>query len=126
MTEPHPTWPGKRRGKYNNRQVQADGHTFDSQAEHRRYCELKLLEQAGDIEDLRVHTRWELQPAFQAPDGQRVRAITYEDDFSYFDFDKDRFVVEDVKGHQTAVFKIKAKMFRFSYPDFDFRIVKAK
>ena len=125
MTEPGPTWPSKRRGKYNNRTVDADGHTFDSQAEYRRYCDLKLLQQAGEIRDLRVHTRWELLAAFRLKDGTWQRAITYEDDFNYVEVDTDAFVVEDVKGVRTQVFRLKEKLFRANYPDFDFRIVEA-
>ena len=39
--------------KYNNRRVKADGHTFDSGAEYRRYRDLLMLEQAGAIHKLK-------------------------------------------------------------------------
>lgn len=125
MTEPAPVWSGKRHGKYNNRKVEADGYTFDSQAEYRRYCELKLMEQAGEIVELRVHERWELLAAFRRKDGTWQRAITYEDDFDYIETATGQFVVEDVKGARTQVFRLKEKLFRANYPDFDFRIVEA-
>lgn len=124
MTEPPPAWPRKRRGKYNNRKVEADGYTFDSQAEYRRYCELKLMQQAGEISNLRVHTRWELLAAFRRKDGVWQRAITYEDDSDYVETATGKFVVEDVKGARTQVFRLKEKLFRANYPDFDFRIVE--
>jgi len=125
VTEPGPVWPGDRRSKYNNRKVEADGYTFDSQAEYRRYCELKLMERAGEIVELRVHERWELLAAFRRKDGIWQRAITYEDDFDYVEVATGAFVVEDVKGARTQVFRLKEKLFRANYPDFDFRIVEA-
>jgi hypothetical protein len=33
-----------------------------------------------------------------------------------------RTVVEDYKGFQTAVFKLKAKIFRFKFPDIELRL----
>jgi len=126
VTEPAPVWIEEEpHGKYNNRKVRADGYTFDSKAEHRRYCELKLMEQAGEISDLRVHTQWELLAAFRRNDGKWQRAITYEDDFDYVEVATDAFVIEDVKGARTQVFNLKEKLFRANYPDFEFRIVEA-
>jgi len=33
-------------------------------------------------------------------------------------------VVEDFKGMETAVFKLKAKMFRYKYPEMELRVTK--
>jgi len=115
--------------KYGNRKKEVDGYTFDSLAEAARYQELCLLEAAGEIGMLKVHPRYELQPAFTDASGKRQRAITYEADFEYQDRSEIvwRTVVEDVKGGrgtQTAVFKLKAKLFRFKYPQLCFEVVE--
>lgn len=111
-------WP-KRRGKYGNKKVQADGHTFDSKAEHARYCELKLLERAGEIEELVLQPRFTIHDAYKHPvTGKRIRAIEYVADFQYTDTSTGALVVEDVKGGsatQTKEFKIKRKMFERRY-----------
>ena len=111
-----------RKNKYNNRRTELDGYTFDSIAESRRYAELKLLEKAGIISDLRVHPVYQLQKSFRTPEGKSVRAINFELDFDYIE--NGIKVVEDVKGVETAAFKLKHKMFLKMYPDIRFEIVK--
>ena len=49
--------------KYNAVTTTIDGIKFASGAEAQRYCELKLLEKAGEIYDLEVHPRIQLQEA---------------------------------------------------------------
>lgn len=114
--------------KYRSRKVQVDGLAFDSQAEANRYGELLMLAQAGQIADLRTRPRWTLQPAFSSPDGRKVRAITYEADFSYQD--DGRLVVEDVKpawaGRKDGawrVFRLKAKLLLYTH-GIDVRVVE--
>jgi hypothetical protein len=114
----------RRAPKYSNTHVQSGGYAFDSKAEERRYHLLRLLERDGTIHDLRVHPVYELQPAFVTPGGRKVAAISYEGDFAYIEGDQP--VVEDVKGVETDVFKIKAKLFRFRYPTIELRILPAK
>ena len=122
MAAARPPWP--RKGKYANVKVELDGLTFDSKGEAARYQELRLLEEAGEISDLRIHTRWELQPGWRDETGKKWRPITYESDFDYTE--GDAFVVEDFKGVKTQVFRLKEKMFRFLYPEFLFRITEAQ
>jgi hypothetical protein len=103
------------RNKYNARRVKADGHTFDSQAEYRRYKELLLLQAAGEIKNLYVHPRYPLQPAFVDNDGTRYRSIHYTADFLYRDIPTGRWVVEDVKSAATAkseAFRLRWRLFR--------------
>jgi len=110
----------QRRAKYNAHPVDADGYHFDSLAEERRYRELRLLERNGDIEDLKVHPRFEIMPALNIK-GKHYRPTFYEGDFAYTENGVD--VVEDVKGVQTDVFKLKWKMMWMRYPLLDLRIV---
>ncbi len=108
--------------KYRNKPTEIDGIVFASRAESRRYEELKLLEFAGVISDLKCQPRYLLQEAFRR-DGKLIRAIEYVGDYG---FTEDGLAVcEDCKGMQTAVFKLKWKLALFVYPDVDFRIVSA-
>ena len=106
--------------KYNNKKVKIDGHTFDSIGESRRYQELKLLEGAGEISDLKLQPKFELQPTFRK-NGKTHRAITYTTDFQYIENGK--VIVEDFKGVRTQVFRIKQKMFEHKFDDLELRIV---
>ena len=112
--------------KYSARKVLADGHTFDSRAEHRRYQALKLLAVAGEIDQLEVHPRFELVPAFTDGQGKRHRAMTYEADFRYRDLSTFHVVVEDVKGVRTRAFSLKHKLLMYRNRGLDFRIVEAR
>lgn len=113
-----------RPNKYNNHKTIVDGIKFDSIREAERYQELKLLEEAGKISHL------ELQPVVVLQDkfvyrGKVIRAITYRADFAYFDHAANKGVIEDVKGMETDVFKIKKKMFQKKYGDlYDLRITR--
>jgi len=116
--------------KYHAVRTTIDGITFDSKREAARYSELKLLELAGEITSLTVHPRFLLADGFNIDGkGGRVRPIYYIADFKYLEGDDsfDSYIVEDVKGGkatQTAVFKLKAKLFRARYPEYELRIVK--
>jgi hypothetical protein len=118
------TWTNSPRNKYGNKRVKADGYTFDSQAEYRRYCELKLLEQAGEIIDLEVHPKFSLTPrGLDLWSRKPIRPRKYEGDFQYQE--DGHLVVEDVKGAATQLFKLKWDIVRLRYPHIEFRIVKA-
>lgn len=102
--------------KYHSKKVMVDGIEFMSKKEANRYRELKLLERAGKIKDLDLQHQFILQPPFKK-NGKTIRAITYKADFVYFDVDKCKNIVEDVKGYKTDVYQIKKKMFEYVYPD---------
>ncbi len=111
-----------RKHKYNAVRTQVDGIWFASGAEARRYGELKLLKEAGNITELRLQPRFTIRDA-AVVDGERTRKIEYVADFSYLEDDKK--IVEDVKGVETPMFVLKAKMFRARYcGDWELRIVK--
>lgn len=108
--------------KYNARKKSVDGITFDSQREAMRYSELKMLKMAGEIKDLQLQPEFMLQESFIDNKGAKHRPIIYKADFMYME--GSQVVVEDVKGMETAVFKLKKKMFLKQYPGIDFRIIK--
>lgn len=107
--------------KYRNKKVIVDGKKFDSKKEGDRYKELRLLERAGEISNLELQPRFLLQDSFKK-NGKTYRKIEYVADFKYIKNGKT--IVEDVKGIQTDVFKLKHKIFEKVYPDLELRIIK--
>jgi hypothetical protein len=105
--------------KYNNHKVRRDGLTFDSKKEHKRYNELLLLEQAGEIANLRRQVKFVLIPTQREPSkigtrggvkkGRLIeRECAYIADFVYTENGK--IVVEDTKGVRTKDYIIKRKL----------------
>lgn len=107
--------------KYRNKKIVVDNIKFDSNLEATRYKELKLLERAGTITDLELQPRFLLQDSFKK-NGRTFRKIEYVADFKYIENGKT--IVEDVKGMQTDVFKLKHKIFEKVYPDLELKIIK--
>lgn len=95
--------------KYRNKKVAVDGIVFDSKREANRWCELSLLERAGQIHNLERQTPFELIPA-QRINGKVVeRACKYIADFTYH-LPDGTYVVEDTKGVKTKDYIIKRKL----------------
>lgn len=106
--------------KYHSRKVVDEtGQVFDSKKELARWRELKLLEQAGEITNLRRQVPFELIPAQREPDttGPRGRVkkgkllerpTRYIADFVY-DAPGGQ-VVEDTKGMRTEAYIMKRKL----------------
>lgn len=95
--------PGAAYNKFNNRRIKTEDGWFDSQAELRRWNELKLLERAGEITDLQRQVDFPLIPA-----GAGLRAIVYRADFVYIE--RGERVVEDKKGYRDRVYKLKRRL----------------
>lgn len=109
--------------KYKNKKTQIDMYVFDSIAESKRYKELSLLERAGKIENLQLQPKFLLQESFRK-NGKTYRKIEYIADFMYEENGK--IIVEDVKGKETEVFKLKRKLFEKKYIGLELRIIKMK
>lgn len=96
-------------GKIPHTIMHADGYTFPSEIEYRRYCELRILERAQKIRTLRIHPKF----TFVMND-QKIG--TYSADSSYEELRPDGtwdFVVEEVKSSYTkdhAWYKRQKKM----------------
>lgn len=106
--------------KYHNKKITYDGIEFDSIREKNRYIQLKMLEKAGEIKDLELQKTFTLQPSFKK-NGTTYRAITYKADFVYLDLRTNKIVIEDTKGMRTEVYKIKRKLFEYTYPDLEIK-----
>lgn len=115
------------RSKYGSRKVTVDGITFDSRKEAARYQELKLLERAGEIRDLKRQVKYVLIPAQRAftneidkkgnfKKGKLLeRECAYIADFVYIDMKTGRITVEDTKGFKTKDYIIKRKLMLHAY-----------
>lgn len=76
----------------------------------------------GLIKDIKLQTRFELQPSFKK-NNKTIRAITYKSDFDYLTKDG-RHIVEDVKSKATEkdkVYRMKRKMLQYKYRDIEFK-----
>lgn len=106
----------EKKNKYNAQKTTLDGIEFDSKFESERYAQLRLLERAGAIQNLRTHPRYLLQDSFTYQ-GHKERKIEYEADFEYTLNGKK--IVEDTKseGTRTEVYKLKRKLFLYKYGD---------
>lgn len=93
--------------KYNNQPTERNGIKFDSRKEADRYEELMLLLKAGEIDNLKLQPQFTLQESYMTPEGERIRAIRYVADFSYWQ--EGDMVVEDVKSKATATAQYKMK-----------------
>ncbi len=91
--------------KYRAKVVVVDGIRFASQAEARRWSELRLLERAGQIVEL------VRQPEFAFFVGDKL-IFRYVADFKYHGalISNSGEVIEDVKGVRTPVYKLKKKL----------------
>lgn len=105
--------------KYGAKKITRNEETFDSAKEYRRYCELCLLEKAGEIKELKRQVPFELIPTQREPDtiGARgavkpgkllEKSVVYNADFTYYE--NGVFVVEDTKGMRTKDYIIKRKL----------------
>ena len=94
------------RRKYGNVKTEVDGITFDSKREADRWQELKLMQSAGQIEELERQVRFPLRV-------NREEVCCYIADFTYRRKTNGRgLVVEDVKGRRTRDYMIKRKLMR--------------
>jgi hypothetical protein len=111
------------KGRYGNvNKIEEDGIRFDSKREYLRYKDLKLLERAGEITDLRVHPKYPITiggiPIMVSSNQHNKwdRHLTYEADFDYLTKPPlGKRVIEDVKmqsGHRTGVYKLKRALMR--------------
>ena len=101
------------RHKYHAQPTVIDGIRFASKAEARRFRELKLLEQAGEIRELELQPRYPLYAP--ARGGGQEKVGTYCGDFAYRQGPRGVLVVEDVKGMDLPLSKWKRKHVLLQY-----------
>ncbi|WP_279525818.1 DUF1064 domain-containing protein [Staphylococcus gallinarum] len=97
--------------KYNAKKVEYKGITFDSKVECDYYQYLEQRLHVGGYDHIEIQPRYEL-----IPKNGKQRKAEYIADFALWDNDK-LIEVIDVKGMATETAKLKAKLFRYLYPD---------
>ena len=93
----------RRASKYRNVRTTVDGIKFASKKEAKRYAELALVQKAGRIHNLTCQ-----RPFTLAVNGATI--CKYLADFTYSEIPSGRYVVEDVKGFRTPIYRLKAKL----------------
>lgn len=116
--------------KYNAKKITDPftGDVFDSKKEYNRWCNLRLLERAGKITDLKRQVTFELIPTQREESTEVYKAgpqkglpkpgaiiekgVSYVADFTYYQDGK--YIVEDTKGYKKGaayqIFSIKRKL----------------
>ena len=109
--------------KYHAQPQVVDNIRFASQKEARRYRELKLLEKAGMIARLKLQQRFELcapktnlrgdvtDPEWMKTVGHYVADFCYDE----LTLEATQFVIEDVKGFKTPLYRWKKKHVEAQY-----------
>ena len=103
--------------KYKAKKTIINGITFDSKAEANHYVYLLRLKNQGVIRDLKLQVPFNLNVA-------GVHICKYIADFTYIDTKKN-YIVEDVKGVITPVFKLKQKLMKAIHR-IDIKIIKTR
>lgn len=110
--------PKEKKQKYSNKGIWYDGLFFRSQLECKRYCQLKILFNAGEI------AGYVLQPQFVLQEGNEAnKAITYSADFLILNKDG-TYEVEDTKGYESEQWKRTYKQFKLRYPGIELKVLK--
>ena len=108
------------RHKYGAKRTEVDGISFDSQREARHYLELKTRERFRDIRDLKLQPRYKTEINGEPlkirsrgfPGG---RTVTYVADFRYVVTATGETVVEDIRGLDTPVARLKRALVEHLY-----------
>jgi len=92
-----------KKNKYRNQPTYVDGKRFASKKEAKRYNELKLLKQAGDVINFECQKSWKLYGRYRYVCDFLVKWRNGTED------------VEDVKGFKTPVYKLKKAWMKDKY-----------
>ena len=107
-----------RESKYNAKptdRILPDGTVikFDSKKEAAYFDQLKVMEMAGVVRDIRLQVQFLLKPAYtDGRTGERFRAISYLADFTFEKLEdgKWKYHIVDVKGRKTKDYALKRKI----------------
>jgi len=108
IPKPNKNIKAARKSKYGNKRVEYMKIMFDSIGERDRYIFLKDCERRGEIRDLRTQVSFKLEVNDQLI-CRYIADFTYGIPISGSPF-ASRMIVDDFKGVETAIFKLKAKL----------------
>jgi hypothetical protein len=99
--------------KYHAIKTTVDGIKFDSKAEARRWAELVHLQNNEKIAALERQVAFELAPGVKLHGEKRKRPpIRYVADFTYFEYATNSEVIEDTKGQDTPMSRLKRHLMK--------------
>lgn len=112
--------PPGTKNKLHAEPTELDGIRFASKKEARRYAELKLLQSAGIIGPIELQPKYVLGSESAPvkikskgyPNGRRA---AYYADFKYYDYREKAWIVEDTKGYDTALSRLKRAIVEAQY-----------
>ena len=108
--------------KYHSKQVIVNGIKFQSKLEGTRYQQLLWLLNADEISDLKLQPEFQIFEGYiDSVTGEKHKSRYYVGDFKYTDKKSHQTIVEDTKGIETDVFKLKWEMVQEKYPEYVFR-----
>ena len=93
--------------KYGAEPVEVDGIRFDSKREARRWCALRQLEMAGEIEDLQRQVVLILHGKDEALRTRTGKPMRITIDFSYVERSTGMRIYEDAKGKPTRDYEVR-------------------
>ena len=93
--------------KYSAQRITVDGITFDSKREAKRWTELKLLEQAGEIIELRRQVVVPLEGRDGPLLARKGRQMRITVDFGYVEVATGLTIYEDAKGMPTRDYEVR-------------------
>lgn len=102
--------------KYGAKPITIDGIRFPSTLQGTQYRQLKILLDAGRISNLRLEIPFDL-----SVNGTHI--ATYRADFVYEEPGNPMVVIHEAKGKETPEFKLKWKLMKALYPNFEYRLV---
>jgi hypothetical protein len=103
------------RSKHGNKKIAYGGKVFDSKRELNRYMELRIMERAGAISNLKTQVRFALLPSVTIK-GRKIPATVYIADFTYTE--KGLLVVEDAKSphlRSEMYYRLKLRMLKYNH-----------
>lgn len=93
--------------KYHAKKTLLDNILFDSKREASRYQELKLMQRAGAIQNLKLQPKYPLIV-------EGVKICDYKADF-YYETKQGQKITEDCKGVKTRIYVMKRKLMQAIY-----------
>lgn len=96
--------------KFNNKKIEVNGIKYDSKLEYEYH---EFLKTDSSIREIILQPRYTLLPSYEL-EGKLKRGIEYVADFEIWYVNGDCEII-DVKGFETADFKLKKKMFEAKF-----------
>lgn len=109
-------WKGKRNNKFNAVKQTYNGYSYDSKREAQYAAELDWMIKAGEVE------KWERQHKISL-DVNDVHIANYYMDFKVY-FNDGRVEMHEVKGAETPLWRMKFRLAKALYPDYNFKVIK--